>query len=208
MCPHRVEPFRLALGHLRARLRAGDLRPGDRVAAREVAETLGLSPTPVREALCRLAGEGLLEERRGDGVFVAALSATDIADLYRICGDLLGRAQAADRAPRRDLAGPPPADDADPLSALERLFAVWVAESASRVLVERYRTAALRLIPARRLEPQVLPDLRAEATGLLALADAAGRPRRPAALARFHARRIAAADRLAQALDPDGSMQI
>jgi len=85
----RLEPFRQALGDLRRRLREGDLEPGSRITAKEVAEGLRLSPTPVREALSRLAGEGLLEERRGDGLFVPELSATDVAGLYRLSEQLL-----------------------------------------------------------------------------------------------------------------------
>ena len=84
MVPERLEPFRQALVDLRRRLRDGALEPGARVTAKEVAEGLKLSHTPVREALSRLAGEGLLEERRGDGFFVPELSAADIAVLYRM----------------------------------------------------------------------------------------------------------------------------
>lgn len=209
MRPDRVEPYQLALGSLRDQLREGRLAPGARVTAKDVADALSLSPTPVREALARLAGEGLLDERRGDGFFVPRPTAPEIADLYRLSSDLLARAQAIGRQPHRDLARPMTLDAAaDPVRAVERLFATWAAESASRVLVERHRGVAIRLCPVRRLEPQVLRDLRDEAAGLAALAGGDGRDRRPAALAAFHERRIALADQLAQALDPDGSMQV
>ena len=74
----------LALAQLRERLRDGGFPPGMRIAATEVADTLKLSATPVREALSRLAGEGLLEDRRGQGFFLRPLSGVDIADLYRL----------------------------------------------------------------------------------------------------------------------------
>jgi DNA-binding transcriptional MocR family regulator len=209
MGPGRVEPYQLALGSLREQLRDGRLAPASRVTAKDVAQALRLSPTPVREALARLAGEGLLDERRGDGFFVPCPSAAEVADLYRISSDLLRRAQAADRQPRRDLSRPLALEPgADPVRAVERLLATWAAESASRVLVERYRSLAVRLSPLRRLEPPLLPDLRAEAEALLTLAAAEGRGQRPDAIAAFHERRIALADRLAHALDPDGSMQV
>ena len=80
----RPEPFLVALAALRARLRAGLAAPGSRIAVTETADALRLSATPVREALARLAGEGLLEDRRGQGYFVRTLAAPDIADLYRM----------------------------------------------------------------------------------------------------------------------------
>ena len=80
----RAEPFLIALASLRERIGEGAVAPGARIAVNETADALGLSATPVREALARLAGEGLLEDRRGQGFFVRILSAADIADLYRL----------------------------------------------------------------------------------------------------------------------------
>src|SRR5947209_1572479 len=79
-----AEPFAVALGELRARLRRGAFRADERLAATDLAGEFGLSATPVREALSRLAGEGLLEDRRGLGFFVRRLSRADIAALYRL----------------------------------------------------------------------------------------------------------------------------
>src|SRR4051794_25403905 len=86
----RVEPFQVALTSLRQRLREGLLAPGERIAASDIATDLQLSATPVREALSRLAGEGLLEDRRGQGFFVRTLTAVDIADLFRLSLAQLG----------------------------------------------------------------------------------------------------------------------
>jgi DNA-binding GntR family transcriptional regulator len=209
MSPGRLEPFQQALNELRERLREGQLPPGARVTAKEVADAIRLSATPVREALSRLAGEGVLEERRGDGFFVRGLASVDIADLYRLSLGVLSLAQRAGRQPHRDLARETTlSPEEDPVRAVERLFLAWVAESASRVLVENHRIIALRLAPVRRLERRVLLDLRPEAEGLLALADAGGRAARPAALEAFHARRIGLADQLAELLDPDGAPQV
>jgi DNA-binding GntR family transcriptional regulator len=47
--------------HLREQIVTGGLQPGELLKDGEVAAQLGLSPTPVREALVQLAGEGLVE---------------------------------------------------------------------------------------------------------------------------------------------------
>jgi GntR family transcriptional regulator len=49
----------------------GDLAPGDQLPAeRQIAELLGVSIAPVRQAILEVAGRGLLERRRGRGTFV------------------------------------------------------------------------------------------------------------------------------------------
>lgn len=202
MATERLEPFRQALVDLRRRLRDGGLEPGARITAKEVAEGLRLSPTPVREAMSRLAGEGLLEERRGDGFFVPELSAVDIAVLYRLSEQLLLLSQGSARAPHRDARPAALPADADPVRAVERLFQAWMSESSSRVTSETYRTVSIRLAPARRREVQLIDDLALEADALLQLGDPAARRRRPAAIQAFHRRRVALAEPLARLLEP------
>jgi DNA-binding GntR family transcriptional regulator len=61
----------LAYDELRARIVDGRLRPGARVGQAELADALGISRGSVREALRRLAGDGLVDFEVNRGFFVA-----------------------------------------------------------------------------------------------------------------------------------------
>lgn len=58
------------------------LRPGQKLVDRDLSEQLGVSRTPVREALGRLAMMGLVEARSGRGYYVRQYSADEVSDLY------------------------------------------------------------------------------------------------------------------------------
>ena len=112
------------------------------------------------------------------------------------------------RAPHRGAPGPEQSADADPVRRIERLFFNWVAESTSRVTIDAYRTAAVRLAPVRRREVRLIDGLAHEAEGLLVLADPARHGARAAAIKAFHARRIALATRLADLLRPSAAEDV
>src|SRR5690242_7072338 len=63
----------LAYERIRGLVLDGDIAPGARLGQVELAERLGVSRTPVREALRRLAGEGLVDFQDQRGFRVAAL---------------------------------------------------------------------------------------------------------------------------------------
>lgn len=69
---------------LREAIQNGDIRPGQRIRQDDIAERLGISPTPVREALRRLEAEGLLIYVPHKGVRVAELSVDDARDIYMV----------------------------------------------------------------------------------------------------------------------------
>ncbi|MFF5288720.1 GntR family transcriptional regulator [Paractinoplanes globisporus] len=75
---------------LRERIMSGDLRPGARIRLEEVAAQLGVSITPVREALLTLRGEDMVELQPRKGYVVAPLSKQDVADLFQLQGDIAG----------------------------------------------------------------------------------------------------------------------
>ena len=63
----------LAYERIRGLVLSGELAPGTRLGQVEIAERLGISRTPVREALRRLGGEGLVEGHSNRGFRVADL---------------------------------------------------------------------------------------------------------------------------------------
>ena len=68
-----------AYDRFREGLRNGDLRPGQRVLEVELAERLGMSRTPVREAIRRLQAEGLIAHGPGGGLCVAHYDHAEVA---------------------------------------------------------------------------------------------------------------------------------
>ncbi|ALR13525.1 GntR family transcriptional regulator [Mycobacteroides saopaulense] len=71
-------------GRLRAAIMTGELRPGEYIRMDETAAQLGVSVTPVREALLTLRGEGLVEAVPHRGYMAAALSRADIEDIFAL----------------------------------------------------------------------------------------------------------------------------
>lgn len=69
---------------LRMDIVEGRLSPGDPLAEVEAAVRLGVSRTPVREALQRLAAEGLVTWIQGRGAFVSGLSIPDVVELFQV----------------------------------------------------------------------------------------------------------------------------
>ena len=67
---------------------AGELRPGDRLVERQLAERLGVSRVPVREALRQLAHEGFVEERPTRGMVVRRLDEADVETLFDVRASL------------------------------------------------------------------------------------------------------------------------
>ena len=71
-------------GELRALLIAGRLAPGEKLSLRRVAEALGVSMMPVREAVNRLAADNALEVLPGRAVRVPVLTLAQFRELTRI----------------------------------------------------------------------------------------------------------------------------
>ena len=69
----------------------GEFRPGDRLVESDLAERLGVSRTPVREALKRLETQSLLT-RSGRSLIVSSLDHNQLSELYAVRTELEGLA--------------------------------------------------------------------------------------------------------------------
>ncbi|MGB3278087.1 MAG: GntR family transcriptional regulator [Pseudorhodobacter sp.] len=65
---------------LRSAILTGILPPGTKVSEQEIADAIGTSRQPVREAFLRLAGEGLLNIQPQRGTFVSKITANEVLD--------------------------------------------------------------------------------------------------------------------------------
>lgn len=68
--------------HLKEQILLGERGPGDRLIQRKIADGLGVSRAPVRDAIRRLRGEGLVRELPRVGHCVAEISEQEVRDLY------------------------------------------------------------------------------------------------------------------------------
>ena len=73
-----------AIRHIREAIILGSLTPGQRLKETELAKSLGLSRTPVREALRVLDAEGLIETSPKRGASVRAYDLPDLWELYQL----------------------------------------------------------------------------------------------------------------------------
>lgn len=70
--------------HLREEILDGRLQPGAELAEVALSELLGVSRGPIREAIGRLASEGLVTVRPRRGAVVRPLSRTEFLELYQV----------------------------------------------------------------------------------------------------------------------------
>ena len=151
-----------AYARLRDAILDGTLEPGEQLKDAELAEWLGLSRTPIREALARLEEYGLVETEPNRYTRVAPLSARDARDAFTVYAALealaasLGVPRLADvdlermRATNRDFADALAAAAVDAaLAADDRFHGVLVQAAANREIARSLE----RLMPKiRRLE--------------------------------------------------------
>jgi DNA-binding GntR family transcriptional regulator len=144
--------------HLREAIMSGSLQPGQFVRLDAVAAELGVSVTPVREALLALRGEDMVELEPRRGFVVSPLSRQDVEDMFRLQADLAAQlvARATDLISdeqlrhvalvAEELAA---AQGHQELSALEYEFHRLINKAAGSRKLARFLDMATRYTPAR-----------------------------------------------------------
>ncbi|GGA38619.1 GntR family transcriptional regulator [Pelagibacterium lentulum] len=78
--PHGEDAYQRLIGEIRS----GALKPGDRLLEIDLADRLGISRTPVREAIRRLEADGLVVHVPRAGAAVRDLDYSEVAELYEM----------------------------------------------------------------------------------------------------------------------------
>jgi DNA-binding GntR family transcriptional regulator len=136
-----------AYNRLRGWILDGTLKPGEVLHDHEIGSALGVSRTPVREALRRLEDEGLVETALNRWTRVAALDLTKTAETYAIIEalEVLALEQAFPRQTRDDIKGLEDANRAMQKGAKQQEPAVAVIadEDFHELLVSRANNGEL-----------------------------------------------------------------
>jgi DNA-binding GntR family transcriptional regulator len=140
---------------LRERIFGGDLAPGSFIDEPALCEDMGISRTPLREALKVLTAEGLLRHEPRRGCFVNQITERDLDEIFPVIALLEGR--CAFEAARN-------ASDAD-LRALDTLHQRLERHARARRISDYYETnhtihEAIITLADNRWLAQVIGDLR------------------------------------------------
>ncbi len=142
----------LAYERIRQRILDNEWPPGHRALEQEVALALGMSRTPVREALVRLQNDGLVEVVPRHGMRVLPVSPTDMREIYEILTALecMAAELVAQRKPSDDELVPlvKATQDMDAALAADDLDA-WAAAD------ERFHASLIELAGNRQLAATV-----------------------------------------------------
>jgi DNA-binding GntR family transcriptional regulator len=142
--------------HIRQLVFFGELRDGERVPQREIAQALGVSSVPVREALASLQREGVVTIEPNRGAFVNALDANVVREQFYIFGRIYGlatritteRAEPSVLAALSELAERIEAErDLDALLALSIQFQMLIVDQGGSKRLRALVTPFSRIVP-------------------------------------------------------------
>lgn len=179
--------FDLAYSSLKMQIVSGALRPGQHININTIASTIRISTSPMREALCTLSAEGLLESTKGSGFHVPLFEFTAVSDLLKWSDHLARQCVKAGKSQKAELV---PRDVADHLSRVTILFQGIGRMAGNAEIAKALTNAALRLNGLYRTELAFLPDADDE---LDRIEDGltVGAHNLPRLLHTFHRRRVA-----------------
>ncbi|MBN8791435.1 MAG: GntR family transcriptional regulator [Stenotrophomonas nitritireducens] len=170
---------------VRRALQSGRYLPGQRIDPGMLAVEFNTSATPVRSALYRLVGEGLIDDHARNGLHVPLLTEVGLHDLYDWMERLLLMAC--------DIGGRPARDDItggdDVVKMTWQLFDAIAEATAHRSLHRAVRQANDRLAPVRRAKRGLIEHAHEELVELEELWRRRNMPALKAGLRAYHARR-------------------
>ena len=152
--PHETRSLRdRAYDDIREAILTGALRPGERIKERDVAAQMGISTTPVKEALRRLEQDGLVVSQPRRGAVVGPLVLTPPAEILELRAHLEGLAAGLAARKMSEARKAALADELDELEELYRTSAGTepVAE-ATNVFHHRIRDGATNVFLDRFLD--------------------------------------------------------
>ena len=145
---------------VRRALQTGRYLPGQRIDPAALASEFHTSPTPVRFALYRLVGEGLIVDRARNGLYVPLPTEVAMRDLYDWMERLLLMAcdiAPAHPKPRRPEREAVAAED-DIVKLTWKMFDSIAAAARHRSLHQAVKRSNDRLAPVRRAKQSLLDD--------------------------------------------------
>lgn len=131
-----------AVQQLRALIFSGELPAGSDHLETELAERLGMSRTPVREAALLLESQGLVEMRPRKGVRILPVSADDMREIYDVLTEL--ESLAAESAARAGYSEPELAALAGAIADMDRAIAAEDLEAWAEA-DDRFHAELVRL---------------------------------------------------------------
>jgi DNA-binding GntR family transcriptional regulator len=137
---------------IRQRIMDGSFAPGTPLREEMLAGEIGVSRTPVRDALRRLLADGLVESTRNRGTFVAEITSDDLHEVYHLRATLEGFAasRAATRITPAELAALERL--ADEMEALDGGTDLDARTARFHALNTEFHTVMVRAARSRRLE--------------------------------------------------------
>lgn len=198
----RRDPFMLALDNIRERARRGGYPAGCPVVIIDEARRLGLSTTPVREALAWLCGEGLIERGPLGGFLAPRLDATVVRDrfAFRLHCFVSSLDIVADL---QDGNLPTSLVASQGLKLAERLD-ILVRSAGNQVLFDAFERIGSQLLPLAAAERRIFPDQEEEARAVTRLFEGGALSALRVSLVGYHQRRMEAAPLLILEREAEG----
>lgn len=188
---------------IRRGLRSGRYYPGQRIDPHTIAKECGMSATPVRSALERLVGAGLLSDHPRGGLRVPLPTELALRDLYDWMQRLLLMACEIGRPPARSYVTAGPAPTGEVVKQTWQLFDAIAMASGKRCLHRAVEQANDRLAPVRHAKQGLFEDSRSEFTELSQHWHAGELPALKTVLCSYHERRKKQVPRIVALLNDD-----